>query len=97
MLEAGAFSRVGRHEVEGAAYVRVREDGEAHWIKPKEKMSFRDLVAQHREELKALLDQFRDENVPYPSRPFVALSAQEGDYDHLARVKEWSRDGGDEA
>ena len=97
MLEAGAFSQLGRHEVEGAAYVRVREDGEAHWIKPKDKMSFRDLVAQHREELKALLAQFRDENVPYPSRPFVALSAQEGDYDHLARVKEWSRDGGNEA
>ena len=97
MLEAGAFSRVGRHEVEGAAYVRVREDGEARWIKPKDKMSFRDLVAKHREELKALLDQFRDKGVPYPSRPFVALSAKEGDYDHLARVKEWSRNGGDEA
>ena len=36
--------------------MRVRENGEAHWIKPKEKMSFRDLVAQHREELKALLE-----------------------------------------
>jgi ATP-dependent helicase/nuclease subunit B len=97
MLEAGAFSQLGRHEVEGAAYVRVREDGEARWIKPKDGMSFRDLVAKHREELKVLLDQFRQEGVPYPSRPFVALSGQASDYDHLARVKEWSRDGGDEA
>ena len=96
MLEAGAFSRVGRHAVEGAAYVRVRADGGARWIKPKNGMSFSDLVTKHRDELEALLEQFRDPGRSYPSRPFVALSAQEGDYDHLARVKEWSRDGGDE-
>ena len=97
MLEAGAFGGVGRHDVEAAAYVRVREDGDARWIKPKDGMSFRELAAKHSGELKALLEQFRDPSRSYPSRPFVALAAREGDYDHLARVKEWSRDGGEDA
>jgi ATP-dependent helicase/nuclease subunit B len=44
-----------------------------------------------------LLDQFRDETTPYPSRPFVEFASLYGDYDHLARVKEWSRDGGGDA
>jgi len=97
MLEAGAFGGVGRHEVEAAAYVRVREDGKERWIKPKDKMSFRELVLDHQAQLLALLNQFRDPRRSYPSRPFVALAAREGDYDHLARVKEWSRDGGEDA
>ncbi len=96
MLEAGAFASVGRREVEKVAYVRVREGAEERWIKPKDKMSFRELVEEHKKQLLALLNQFREPNCPYPSRPFVAFAAREGDYDHLARVKEWSREGGGE-
>ena len=96
MLEAGAFGGVGRHQVDAAAYVRVREDGEARWIKPEKGKSFRELVLDHQTQLLALLNQFRDPHRSYPSRPFVALAAREGDYDHLARVKEWSRNGGEE-
>jgi ATP-dependent helicase/nuclease subunit B len=44
-----------------------------------------------------MLSQYRDPKTPYPSRPYVALVAYEGPYDHLARVKEWSRGGGDGA
>ncbi len=97
MLEAGAFGGVGIRQVDAAAYVQVREDGDARWIKPKDGMRFRELAAKHSEDLRALLNQFRDEKLPYPSRPFVTLTAREGDYDHLARVKEWSRDGGEDA
>ncbi|ARN82756.1 double-strand break repair protein AddB [Methylocystis bryophila] len=96
MLEAGAFEGVGRREVEGAAYVRVRGDGDARWIKPKNGARFRELVIEHRIQLKTLLEQFRDPSRSYPSRPFVAFAGRDGDYDHLARVKEWSREGGDE-
>lgn len=41
---------------------------------------------------------YRSENTPYPSRVRAEKEAWAGDYDHLARVKEWSSggEGGDE-
>lgn len=43
-----------------------------------------------------LLTQFEDEATPYLSRPRVQFAHAFGDYDHLARVREWSAaDGGD--
>ncbi|PWB80106.1 MAG: double-strand break repair protein AddB [Methylocystaceae bacterium] len=95
MLEAGAFQAVGKKPVEAAAYVRLsgKNGGQTQWLAWKDK-SFADVVADHRAQLLVLLDQFRDANTPYPSRPFVAFASRYGDYDHLARVKEWSRDGG---
>ena len=97
MLEAGAFARLGRCAAQGAAYVRIGGDGdgEALWIKAKD-MSFGELVAEHRGQLLELLNQFRDPLRTYPSRPYVAFASRYGDYDNLARVKEWSRDGGGE-
>jgi len=97
MIEAGAFADIARGtEVAGAAYLRISGDGDGgeHWIAPKSG-SFRELVAEHRKQLVELLGQFRDPLRSYPSRPFVAFAGQGGDYDHLARVKEWSRGGGE--
>jgi ATP-dependent helicase/nuclease subunit B len=97
MLASGAFARLGRREARGAAYVRIGGDGsgEALWIKAKD-MSFGALVAEHRAQLLELLNQFRDPLRTYPSRPYVAFASRYGDYDNLARVKEWSREGGAE-
>ena len=98
MIEAGAFKRVGARKVEGAAYVQIggAGDGEPRWIKSKE-LSFAELVAEHKAQLLQLLNQFRDPRRSYPSRPYVAFASRYGDYDHLARVKEWSRNGGAES
>lgn len=95
MLEAGAFARIGKRPVDAAAYVRLggKDGGRTQWLAWRDK-SFADVVADHRAQLVVLLDQFRDANTPYPSRPYVAFASRFGDYDHLARVKEWSRDGG---
>ncbi|CAN2534355.1 hypothetical+protein [Methylocapsa aurea] len=95
MIEAGAFEAIGAPRVSGAAYVRLggKTGGETLWLKFKDK-SFVDVVAEHRANLFVLLNQFRDPQTPYPSRPFVEFASRYGDYDHLARVKEWSRDGG---
>jgi ATP-dependent helicase/nuclease subunit B len=57
-------------------------------------MTFVDLVADHKSQLLTLLNQFRNPLRSYPSRPYVAFASRYGDYDHLARVKEWSRNGG---
>lgn len=96
MIEAGAFAKIGPHAVEGAAYVGLKDGGDTQWLEWKD-VSFADVVADHRAEVQRMLSQFRDPATPYPSRPFVAFVAGVGDYDHLARVKEWSRGGGDGA
>jgi ATP-dependent helicase/nuclease subunit B len=94
MLEAGAFAAVGKRRAAGAAYVQIGAANAAQWLKAKDKeKDFGALVAEHREQLFALLNQFRSPSRSYPSRPFVAFASRFGDYDHLARVKEWSRGG----
>jgi ATP-dependent helicase/nuclease subunit B len=97
MMEAGAFERMGKHDVAGAAYIHIggASDGAPQWLEWKDK-TFSDVVSDHRAQLLGLLEQFRDVQTPYPSRPFVEFASRFGDYDHLARVKEWSRGGGDD-
>ncbi len=96
MLEQGAFKDIGAHRAESAAYVRLLggEDGKPNPVKCKDK-SFAELVADHAAQARALLDQFRQQETPYPPRPFVEFASRYGDYDHLARVKEWSQTGGE--
>ncbi|MCB2102520.1 MAG: double-strand break repair protein AddB, partial [Rhodobacterales bacterium] len=48
--------------------------------------------------LKRMITRYDFEDTPYPSRPKVQFQFREGDYDHLARVREWGADGdGDDA
>lgn len=96
MLEAGAFKDIGAHTAAGAAYIGLKNGGKTTDLTWKDK-SFADVVADHRAEAVRLLSQYRDAATPYPSRPFVAFISGVGDYDHLARVKEWTRGGGDGA
>lgn len=42
-----------------------------------------------------LLTQYEQETTPYLSRPRPMFTGRYGDYDHLARVKEWSASGGE--
>ncbi len=53
-----------------------------------------ELAARHFADLKVLLDQFVDPATPYLSRPMPKFASRFADYDHLARVKEWSLAGG---
>ncbi len=48
------------------------------------------------EKLKALVRRFDDDSEPYRSLVHPMWKARYGDYDHLARVKEWSSTGGAE-
>ncbi len=54
------------------------------------KASMPDLVADQFEGLAALLNQLRNPDTPYASRPYPQFLARYGAYDHLARVKEWA-------
>ena len=52
------------------------------------------MAARHFDGLKALLAQFADPATPYPPRLFPKFAKRAGDYDNLARVKEWSATAG---
>jgi ATP-dependent helicase/nuclease subunit B len=54
------------------------------------------LIAETEDKLLARIAAFDDADTPYPPRvmPFRATIA--GDYDHLARVREWSLTGWEE-
>jgi ATP-dependent helicase/nuclease subunit B len=48
------------------------------------------LAARHFEGLVSLIEEFRLPTTPYLPRPFPQFASVYGDYDHLARVKEWA-------
>ena len=51
---------------------------------------FLEVKSDHYEGLILLLNQFRNVETPYLSRPYPKFIARFGAYDHLARVREWS-------
>lgn len=96
MIESGAFHEIGAAPVATAAYIGLKKGGGTQWLCWKD-ASFSEVVADHRAQLTSMLSQYREPDTPYLSRPFVALVSGVDDFDHLARVKEWSRSGGDDA
>jgi ATP-dependent helicase/nuclease subunit B len=97
MIAQGAFKEIRHFEPASAGYLHIAGlapgDGEPQWIKPKSG-TFGALAAEHGSQLITLLNQFREARRSYPSRPYVAFASRHSDYDHLARVKEWMREGG---
>ncbi len=95
MVERGGFTTLGTGAlVEAAAYVKL-EAGEAVPMPLAWKdRSFAEVVAEHFDGLVDLLNTFRDPGTGYPSRPYPQYASRYGDYDHLARVKEWTLGGG---
>jgi ATP-dependent helicase/nuclease subunit B len=54
-----------------------------------------DLADRHFAGLQTLLNAFACVDTPYLSRPFPKFVPRFSDYDHLARIKEWSATGGE--
>src|SRR5947209_9739263 len=97
MIMEGAFPEIGARDVNEALYLKLGGGDGGKQIPldwSKKKISFSDVVARHRGELVKLLNQFRLAETPYLPRPFPKYASKYGDYDHLARVKEWSATGG---
>jgi ATP-dependent helicase/nuclease subunit B len=95
MLSHGGFAALAGVEAVEALYFKLggASGGEARELKFKD-ASFTEVVERHFAGLKILLDQFADPRTPYLSRPYPKFARRAGDYDHLARVKEWSATGG---
>jgi ATP-dependent helicase/nuclease subunit B len=93
MLAAGAFAGAPAIEVVEALYFKLggAKGGEE---KPIKSAGFAAMVGEHFAGLLELLGQFADAQTPYLPRIMPKFAARAGDYDHLARVKEWSATGG---
>jgi ATP-dependent helicase/nuclease subunit B len=93
MLANGAFEGAPAVETVEALYFKLggADGGEVKRLKFDD---FGAVVARHFDGLKALLAQFADPATPYPPRLFPKFAKRAGDYDHLARVKEWSATAG---
>ena len=99
MLRHGAFAEVPAGETSELVYWRVTGSGQ----KPVERITFSggepDIAAMTDAAaagLAALVEKFDDPATPYLSQPRAEAKPKFSDYDHLARVREWSV-GGDDA
>jgi ATP-dependent helicase/nuclease subunit B len=99
MLREGAFKDVPPGSLAEFAYVSVRGREPAGELKP---IEFTDGLTpdQHADKalarLKAIIAKFEDEETPYRSLVSPMWKTRYGDYDHLARIKEWSAGAEDE-
>jgi ATP-dependent helicase/nuclease subunit B len=96
MLRQSGFEGLPALKTEQALYLKLggANGGE---VKPAggKQADIRKLAEQHFVGLKMLLDAFACADTPYLSRPFPKFVPRFSDYDHLARVKEWSATGGE--
>ena len=95
MAVAGAFAGIAAARIEQLAYWRLSggaDAGKAYVLK-RDAMEY---AAEARAGLERLITSFDDPARPYLSRPRPHALPRFSDYEHLARVKEWSVAGGDD-
>ncbi|TMJ02243.1 MAG: double-strand break repair protein AddB [Alphaproteobacteria bacterium] len=98
ILRAGAFEDVPAGSLSEFAYVSLRGREPAGEEKPIEfEQGTPDYYADRAlTKLKGIITRFEDEATPYRSLVSPMWKTRYGDYDHLARVKEWSAGAEDE-
>ncbi|HVL74113.1 MAG TPA: double-strand break repair protein AddB [Beijerinckiaceae bacterium] len=95
ILLAGGFEGLRATETPDLLYVRVtggRTPLEPRPVEPQkdETRTVAALVPEHRAKLEALLARYVRGEIGYMSRPFPKYQRRYSEFDHLARVKEWS-------
>jgi ATP-dependent helicase/nuclease subunit B len=97
LLKRGAFATLGRREPSQLAFVRLKANGE---VDPesilkygKIERSAADLSEEAWARLEKLLIHYASPQTGYLSRALPFREGEGGDYDHLARVLEWSAGG----
>ncbi len=95
ILMRGGFPGLERLMPIRAIYLKLGgADGGAERDAAGAKSAVAELAEAHFAELEMLLNMFIEPGTPYLSRPFPKFASRFSDYDHLARVKEWSATGG---
>ena len=90
IAEEGSFKNVTRGTVEALEYWRLSGGDPAGKVTSLADGDPRALIDAAKDGLRELIRKFSDPNTPYLSRPDPASGPRFSDYDHLARVKEWS-------
>ncbi len=91
MLERGAFEGLTGLTVIELLYVRLNGSDPAGEARPaSKKVAVGELAAQAFDGLQRLIAQFDKEATPYLTRPRPDFVDPYNDYEHLARLKEWS-------
>jgi ATP-dependent helicase/nuclease subunit B len=94
ILAAGGFEDVPKMDVGELLYVKL--SGGARPGEPRELDNAATLPAEALAKLKSLVALFDDPATPYIPRVRPRTRDQDGDYDHLARVREWAPSGWEE-
>jgi ATP-dependent helicase/nuclease subunit B len=92
VLMAGGFKEIGALEPAELVYVRISGGAQAGEFKPV-KTDAKAIALEAAERLARRIAQFDDETMAYESRVGPIFARYPGDYDHLARVREWSASG----
>lgn len=94
---SGGFPRLKASHVAELVYVKLNgaeHGGEARAVSF-DGQTVDQAVQEAFARLKAFVESFDNADMPYLSKPHVLFLNAPGDYDHLARVKEWSSEGGE--
>jgi ATP-dependent helicase/nuclease subunit B len=89
IIQAGGFDDISGKSVSDLNYWRLRGSNPAGEVLSVSDNP-RQLVVEAEEGVAALIRQFDDIRTPYESRPRPENAPKYSDYEHLARVKEWS-------
>ena len=92
MLAEGGFAEAGKLTPTELIYIRFAGGHEPGKVKPI-KADAHELAVKAKELLTARVAQFDDVTQAYLSRVMPYRAEPDGDYDHLARVREWSASG----
>jgi ATP-dependent helicase/nuclease subunit B len=88
----GGFPGLDAQEVKSVVYVSLKggEDGGKEAAIKFKDMTTQDAVLQAFHKFQEFVAAFDNPDMPYVSKPHVLFQTSIEDYDHLARVKEWS-------
>ena len=92
----GGFKGVPRSDVSSLEFWRLK-GGDPAGVATTAGDDPRELAENALAGLTALIAVFDDAETPYEARPRPAAAPRYSDYDHLARIKEWSAAGADES
>lgn len=92
ILAGGGFGEVGKLSPSQLVYIRFSGGAEAGKVHPIPG-DIAVLVKEAEERLRGHIARFDSEDTPYIPRVMPFRADQPGDYDHLARVREWSISG----
>lgn len=98
MVDRKGFKGISKGEIVELAYIRLSGgDPAGEKRDAAKKLTVQELAAEAYDGLQKLIAQFDKETTPYLTKPRPEYEDRFNDYEHLARVKEWSGGGSDDS